>query len=158
MADVVDANTRSRMMAGIKGKNTTPEIRLRKALHRGGFRFRLHASKLPGKPDIVLPKYRTAIFVHGCFWHRHEGCRYASVPKSNAAFWEDKFVRNVERDSSNVANLIKAGWQVCIVWECAVRRRGEHAVGREVADWIRSEGGQSGGVKTISGQTADLSA
>ena len=158
MADVVDANTRSRMMAGIKGKNTTPEVRLRKALHRTGFRFGLHSSKLPGKPDIVLPKHRTVIFVHGCFWHRHEGCRNASVPKSNAAFWEEKFIRNVERDSSNVASLIKAGWRVGIVWECAVRQRGEHAVGREVADWIRSEVGQSEGVKIISGQTAHSSA
>jgi len=158
LADVVDANTRSRMMAGIKGKNTAPEVRLRRALHRAGFRFRLHSSKLPGKPDIVLPKHRTAIFVHGCYWHRHEGCRNASVPKSNAAFWKEKFARNVERDSSNVANLIEAGWRVCIVWECAVRQRGEQAVGGEVADWIRSEGGQSGGVTIISGQTADASA
>lgn len=136
MADVVDANTRSRMMAGIRGKNTTPEVRLRKALHRAGFRFRLHGPKLPGKPDIVLAKHRAAIFVHGCFWHRHEGCRNASVPKSNADFWETKFARNVERDAANVEALVASGWRVCIVWECDIRQRGERVVGEEVAKWI----------------------
>lgn len=136
MADVVDANTRSRMMASIRGKNTTPEVRLRKALHRAGFRFRLHGAKLPGKPDIVLAKHRAAIFVHGCFWHRHAGCRNSSVPKSNADFWEAKFARNVERDAANIEALVSSGWRVCIVWECAIRQRGEQAVGTEVAGWI----------------------
>ncbi|WP_244553464.1 very short patch repair endonuclease [Nitrobacter vulgaris] len=92
-------------MAGIRGKNTTPEIRLRKALHRAGFRFRLHDTKLPGRPDIILPRCRAAIFVHGCFWHRHEGCRNASVPKSNTAFWEEKLRNNVERDRRNIRGL-----------------------------------------------------
>lgn len=138
MADVVDANTRSRMMAGIRGKNTTPEVRLRKALHQAGFRFRLHGSKLPGNPDLVLARYRAAIFVHGCFWHRHEGCRNASMPKSNADFWEAKFARNVERDAANIGALARSGWRVCTVWECAIRQRGERAVGEEVATWLIS--------------------
>lgn len=140
MADIVDAKTRSRMMAGIRGKNTTPELRLRKALHGAGFRFRLHSAKLPGRPDIVLPKFRAAIFVHGCFWHRHESCSNASVPKSNAEFWEDKFARNVERDTANVAGLHAAGWRVAIIWECAIRKRGEADVAEELAVWLKSGG------------------
>ncbi len=140
MADIVDAKTRSRMMAGIRGKNTTPEVRLRKALHGAGFRFRLHSAKLPGRPDIVLPKFRAAVFVHGCFWHRHEGCRNASVPKSNAEFWEDKFARNVERDTANVAGLHAVGWRVAIIWECAIRKRGEADVTEELAVWLKSGG------------------
>jgi DNA mismatch endonuclease (patch repair protein) len=138
LADVVDANTRSRMMAGIRGKNTTPEVRLRKALHRAGFRFRLHCTKLPGKPDIVLAKHRAAIFVHGCFWHRHAGCRNSSVPKSNTEFWKVKFARNVERDKANLKALIGSEWRVCIVWECAIRQRGEKFVAEEVAEWTAS--------------------
>jgi len=140
LADIVDAKTRSRMMAGIRGKNTTPELRLRKALHGAGFRFRLHSAKLPGRPDIVLPKFRAALFVHGCFWHRHESCSNASVPKSNAEFWEDKFARNVERDTANVAGLHAAGWRVAIIWECAIRKKGEADVAEELAVWLKSGG------------------
>lgn len=127
-------------MAGIKGKNTTPEVRLRKALHGEGFRFRLHAAKLPGRPDIVLPRYRAAIFVHGCFWHRHDGCRNASVPKTNAAFWEEKFQRNVARDATNHADLKATGWRVAIIWECAIRKRGEAEIAKELADWLNQGG------------------
>jgi DNA mismatch endonuclease, patch repair protein len=140
LADIVDAKTRSRMMAGIRGKNTTPEVRLRKALHGAGFRFRLHSAKLPGRPDIVLPKFRAALFVHGCFWHRHEGCRNASVPKSNVKFWESKFARNVERDTANVAGLKAAGWRVAIIWGCAIRKRGEADVAAELANWLNGGG------------------
>jgi len=138
LADIVDAKTRSRMMAGIRGKNTTPEVRLRKALHGAGFRFRLHSAKLPGRPDIVLPKFRAAIFVHGCFWHRHKSCSNASVPKSNAEFWEDKFARNVERDTANVAGLHAAGWRVAIIWECAIRKRGATDVSDDLVRWLVS--------------------
>lgn len=140
MADIVDAKTRSRMMAGIRGKNTTPEVRLRKALHGAGLRFRLHSAKLPGRPDIVLPRFHAAIFVHGCFWHRHEGCRNASVPKSNAAFWAEKFARNVARDAMNLAGLKEIGWRVAIVWECAIRHRGEAEVAAELANWLTGDG------------------
>lgn len=115
--DVVDRVTRSRMMSGIRGKDTKPEMIVRSFLHRAGLRFRLHA-KLPGKPDLVLPKYRTVVFVHGCFWHRHEGCRYATTPTSNVLFWEAKFAANVQRDAQVIRRLEEQGWRVEVVWSC----------------------------------------
>ena len=117
MVDVVDKATRSRMMAGIHGKDTKPELIVRSFLHRAGLRFRLHA-KLPGKPDIVFPKYRTVVFVHGCFWHRHEGCRYTTTPTSNAAFWQEKFAKNMARDAMVKIRLEDLGWRVLVVWSC----------------------------------------
>lgn len=121
MVDTLTPAQRSERMSRIRSTNTKPEVALRKALHRLGLRFRLHGTRLPGKPDIVLPKYRTAIFVHGCFWHRHEGCKVATTPKSNTAFWLDKFERNVARDAAAVVELQAAGWQVLVVWECDLR-------------------------------------
>jgi DNA mismatch endonuclease (patch repair protein) len=118
MADVVSRATRSRMMAGIKGRDTTPELAVRSHLHHAGLRFRLHATDLPGTPDLVLPKWRTVVFVHGCFWHRHPKCRYAAVPKSNRHFWKAKFAANVARDARNVAALRRSGWRVLTIWEC----------------------------------------
>lgn len=115
--DVVDQATRSRMMSGIRGKNTKPELIVRSFLHRAGLRFRLHA-KLPGKPDLVLPKYRTVVFVHGCFWHRHEGCRYATTPANNARFWREKFAGNVRRDARVKQELEELGWRVQAIWAC----------------------------------------
>lgn len=115
--DVVDQATRSRMMSGIRGKDTKPELIVRSALHRAGLRFRLHA-KLPGRPDLVLPKYRTVVFVHGCFWHRHEGCRYTTTPASNTEFWREKFVGNVKRDARVKQQLEEQGWRVEVVWSC----------------------------------------
>lgn len=115
--DVVDQVTRSRMMSGIRGKDTKPELIVRSFLHRAGLRFRLHV-KLPGKPDLVLRKYRTAIFVHGCFWHRHEDCRYATTPASNAKFWREKFAGNVQRDAQVKRQLEEQGWRVEVVWSC----------------------------------------
>lgn len=120
MVDVVDPATRSRMMSGIRGKNTAPELLTRKFLHSHGFRFRLHVKDLPGKPDIVLPKYRTVIFVHGCFWHQHPGCKDAVMPKSNAKFWTEKLEGNARRDARNISELAKLGWQCLVVWECEV--------------------------------------
>lgn len=120
MTDVVDVATRSRMMAGIQGKNTKPEILIRKALHARGFRFRLHVKDLPGKPDLVLPKYRALIFVHGCFWHGH-GCRYFKLPQTRPEFWLEKIGKNQRRDSLQEEALIAMGWRVLVVWECAVR-------------------------------------
>lgn len=108
-------------MSRIRGKDTTPEILLRRLLHRDGFRFRLHAAGLPGKPDIVLAKYRTAIFVHGCFWHRHEGCSAATTPKTRTDFWRAKFDATVERDRRKKHQLEAMGWQVITVWECALK-------------------------------------
>ncbi|MEN5033689.1 very short patch repair endonuclease [Pseudomonas sp. TWI929] len=120
--DVVDQPTRSRIMAAVTGKNTQPEIALRRFLHALGYRFRLHRKDLPGKPDIVMPKLRTCIFVHGCFWHRHAGCRYAVLPKTRSEFWAAKFSRNVERDLENVQALEALGWKVMIVWECEIKQ------------------------------------
>ena len=112
---------RSRNMSAIKSKNTRPEIVVRKLLHSMGYRFRLHRKDLPGSPDIVLPKYKTAIFVHGCFWHRHENCKYASTPKTRSEFWESKFEGNIKRDKINQTNLIKLGWKIIIIWECQLK-------------------------------------
>ena len=112
---------RSRNMSAIKSKNTKPEIAVRKLLHSMGYRFRLHRKDLPGSPDIVLPKYKTVIFVHGCFWHRHENCKYASTPKTRREFWEKKFRENINRDNLNQANLALKGWKIIIIWECQLK-------------------------------------
>lgn len=121
MADVVDAATRSRMMSGIQGKNTRPELIVRRALFSAGFRFRLHRRDLPGAPDIVLPGRKVAIFVHGCFWHLHQGCRYAKLPATRPEFWRDKLGRNALRDQLAIEALRSLGWRVLVVWECAAR-------------------------------------
>jgi DNA mismatch endonuclease (patch repair protein) len=118
MVDVVDSATRSRMMAGIQGKNTKPELLVRKYFHGRGLRYRLHAKELPGKPDLVFPKYKAVIFVHGCFWHQHIGCKYASKPQTRTEFWTHKFSENVKRDSYQIAALEGLGWRVFVVWEC----------------------------------------
>lgn len=120
--DVVDSLTRSRMMAGIPSKNTKPEIIVRRHLHALGFRYRLHIKSLPGSPDIVLHKYRCVIFVHGCFWHRHENCVYTTNPATNSERWYEKFRKNVERDRHNQKVLVSAGWNVITVWECELKR------------------------------------
>ena len=112
---------RSRNMSAIKSKNTKPEIKVRKVLHSMGYRFRLHSKDLPGSPDIVLPKYKTVIFVHGCFWHRHQNCKYASTPKTRQEFWNKKFNENINRDKINQENLSSKGWKIIIVWECEIK-------------------------------------
>lgn len=122
MADIVDSQTRSRMMSGIRGKDTKPEMVLRRALHARGFRYRLHGKGVPGRPDLVFAKHRAVIFVHGCFWHRHEGCRYATTPATRPEFWAEKFAANVRRDRAACEALVADGWRVAIVWECALRR------------------------------------
>lgn len=129
---------RSQMMASIRGKNTRPELTLRLALFAEGFRYRLHVHSIAGSPDLVFPRYRAVLFVHGCFWHRHEGCRYATTPKSNAEFWRLKFEGNVSRDSRTVALLRAAGWRVGIVWECALRRALPETV-NAVSLWLRGQ-------------------
>ena len=112
---------RSNNMSAIKSKNTKPEIAVRKLLHSMGYRFRLHRKDLPGSPDIVLPKYKTVIFVHGCFWHRHENCKYATTPKTRKEFWEKKFRENINRDNLNQANQALKGWKIIIIWECQLK-------------------------------------
>jgi DNA mismatch endonuclease (patch repair protein) len=131
MTDVVDRATRSRMMSGIRGKDTKPEQYVRSALHRAGFRFRLHA-KLPGRPDVVLPKYRTVVFVHGCFWHRHSGCRYTTTPENNAGFWQEKFLANKRRDALVRRELRRLGWQVHVIWGCELNQRKMDALIRKI--------------------------
>lgn len=142
MADVVDVATRSRMMAGIRSKNTKPETMVRKGLHARGFRYSLHPKNLPGKPDIVMPKWRVAIFVHGCFWHMH-GCSLSKMPASNAAFWDSKLAANRHRDEYVKQQLAQAGWRTATVWECATR--GKTAIEKlpdlldRLANWIRNQ-------------------
>lgn len=141
MADVVDKATRSRMMAGIKAKDTAPELVVRRFLHSHGFRYRLHVKALPGKPDIVLPKYRSAIFVHGCFWHLHPGCKDAVMPKSNRKFWETKLDGNRARDKRNAAALTRSGWRWAVIWECTLREgkgRKMPSVLESLARWLRA--------------------
>jgi DNA mismatch endonuclease (patch repair protein) len=127
------------MMAGIKGKDTKPELVLRRALHARGFRYRLHPKNVPGRPDLVFQKHHAIIFVHGCFWHRHEGCRYTTTPSTRPEFWQTKFDANVARDRSVHDQLLDAGWRVATVWECALRRPEETAlVANLLAAWLRS--------------------
>ena len=140
MADIVNRETRSRMMAAIKGKDTKPEMILRKALHARGLRYRLHADHVPGRPDLVLAKYRAVIFVHGCFWHHHKGCRYATTPATRPDFWRKKFAANVIRDKDVRQVLASSGWRVATVWECALRKPGLVPVAIDsILNWLNSE-------------------
>lgn len=138
--DVVDKQTRSRMMANIKGQNTKPEITVRSLLHRQGFRFRLHDKSLPGKPDLVLRKYKAVIFVHGCYWHRHEHCKLASTPKQNRAFWIKKFTGNLRRDGEVYYQLKILGWRTAVIWECAIRdKKSLPDYIKTLISWLKSE-------------------
>ena len=119
--DIISEERRSWNMSRIKGKDTKPELVVRSILHKMGYRFRLHRKDLPGTPDIVLPKYKTVIFLHGCFWHRHKGCKYAYTPKSRVKFWKDKFAETVKRDKQHLKQLKENGWEVFIVWECETK-------------------------------------
>lgn len=139
--DTVDKATRSRIMASVRQRDTGPEIKLRRALHRLGFRYRLHCKTLPGSPDIVFPKYKAVIFVHGCFWHSH-GCKYSTKPTTRQTFWQNKFAANKERDQRKIQELREAGWRVLVVWECAIKtndavlfRKSQKAV----AKWLKSK-------------------
>ncbi|MGQ3489064.1 very short patch repair endonuclease [Roseovarius pacificus] len=139
MADIVDKQTRSRMMAGIKGKDTKPELVLRRALHARGFRYRLHSKNLPGRPDLVFPKHHAIVFVHGCFWHRHEGCRYTTSPSTRQEFWQAKFTANVARDEAVREKLLEDGWRIATVWECALRKPDQMNVTTDLLSaWLRS--------------------
>jgi len=112
---------RSRNMSAIKSKNTKPEIAVRKVLHSMGYRFRLHGKDLPGSPDIILPKYKTVVFVHGCFWHRHENCKYATTPKTREEFWNNKFRSNIERDLEIHEKIKNLNWRSVVIWECETK-------------------------------------
>lgn len=119
--DIINKEQRSRNMAQIRAKDTKPELLVRRFVHSMGFRYRLHRRDLPGTPDLVFPRHRKVIFVHGCFWHRHLDCRFAYTPKSNTEFWSTKFARNVENDRNALKLLVAAGWNVLILWECEIQ-------------------------------------
>ena len=139
MADVHDADTRSYNMSCVKSKNTKPEIWVRKYLFACGFRYRINVKKLPGTPDIVLPKYKTAIFVNGCFWHMHENCKYSSIPKNNHEFWEKKLTGNVKRDRDNYKKLEDMGIKVIVVWGCEIKKiEKDNSMLRQIVDQIVS--------------------
>lgn len=128
--DTLSPEKRSWNMSRIRGKNTKPELAVRSMLHRLGYRFRIADKTLPGKPDIVLPRYRAVVFVHGCFWHRHPGCKYAYTPKSRCEFWSQKFEANILRDETNLSLLKKAGWLPIVVWECEIKLDAVVTLGR----------------------------
>jgi DNA mismatch endonuclease (patch repair protein) len=141
MSDIVSPEVRSRMMSGIRGKNTRPEMILRQGLHKLGFRYRLHDRRLPGTPDLVFPRYRAVIFAHGCFWHGHD-CHLFKWPSTHEEFWREKITRNMKVDESNLERLKQANWRICIVWECALK--GKYRLDREevielCAQWIKSD-------------------
>jgi DNA mismatch endonuclease (patch repair protein) len=122
MADVHSKAVRSYNMSRIKGKDTKPEMLVRKFLFANGFRYHLHVKTLPGKPDIVLPKYKTVIFIHGCFWHGHDGCKYFVVPKTRTEWWLNKIIGNISSDSRNIESLRLYGWNIIVLWECELRK------------------------------------
>lgn len=139
MMDIVSPSKRSQMMSGIRGKGTKPEMRVRKVLHAAGYRFRLHRKDLPGTPDVVLPRHRLAIFVHGCFWHAHQGCSLAKIPSTRTEFWSEKLLKNVRRDAVAVERLHAGGWRVLVVWECFLRHtKDDDALLEQLVDAIIS--------------------
>ena len=136
MVDIVNAETRSRMMRNIRGKDTKPELLLRRALHARGFRYRLHQKGLPDRPDLLFPKYRAAVFVHGCFWHRRLGCPKATTPATREDFWQNKFYENTARDRRNIEQLLSVGWRVLVVWECKLSRHAIAQTVQRVSDFL----------------------
>jgi DNA mismatch endonuclease (patch repair protein) len=138
MTDTLSKKQRSETMSKVRSCDTKPEWILRCGLHKLGFRYRLKNNHLPGKPDLVLPKFHAAIFVHGCYWHRHSGCKDASTPKSNFDFWEKKFTENVERDQLKKRHLEKLGWRIMVAWECELSRHTVETI-RRIANWLKQE-------------------
>ena len=128
MTDIVDAATRRRMMQGIRSRDTKPELLVRRGLHTRGFRYVLGGRNLPGRPDLVFPSKAAVVFVHGCFWHRHQGCRFAYVPSTRTAFWLEKFEATVRRDHLQQQQLTGLGWRVITIWECELRADGENVI------------------------------
>lgn len=137
MMDNVDKKTRSKIMASVGQRDTGPEMLLRKELHRHGFRYRLHDKNLPGSPDLVLKQYHAVIFVHGCFWHRH-GCKLSTSPSIRKQFWQNKFKQNIKRDKRNNEKLLRLGWRVLIIWQCAIKEPSIDSISKMVAKWLNS--------------------
>ena len=145
MVDVVAPEKRSQMMSGIKGKNTKPELIIRKGLHKKGFRYKLHESKLPGKPDLVFPKYKAVILVNGCFWHRHD-CHLFQWPSTRPEFWRNKILKNVKKDADVMEQLHDNGWRVMLIWECAIKGKDRISIENiisEVSYWLINGSGDS---------------
>ncbi|MCY3975413.1 MAG: very short patch repair endonuclease [Simkaniaceae bacterium] len=138
MTDPFDAESRSRVMSSIKGRDTRPEIHIRKALFARGFRYTLHNPRLPGKPDMIFPKYKAVLFIHGCFWHRHT-CKYGALPSTNREFWRKKLTENAERDAKQITLLEQSGWRTKVIWTCMLRGRrfpdGTNVIA-DIADWL----------------------
>lgn len=138
MNDTVSPETRSRIMAGVRSKNTNPEIKLRNMLFARGFRYRLHRKNIVGTPDLVFRSLRAVCFVHGCFWHRHSGCKRASIPATRQSYWLPKFERTVNRDRNTQENLLRQGWRVAIVWECALQQKNAESTVNSLERWLLS--------------------
>jgi DNA mismatch endonuclease (patch repair protein) len=137
--DRVSAQIRSRMMSRIRSKDTQPELLVRRYLHAAGYRYRLHVSSLPGKPDIVFPRRKVCVFVHGCFWHLHSGCRDGTIPKSRTDYWRKKLYKNKDRDARHMRDLRKKGWKVFRIWECELERKPKKVIDR-IADFLKTTG------------------
>lgn len=140
--DTVDKPTRSKIMSRVRGKDTSPELIIRKALHKRGFRYRLQVKDLPGRPDLVLPKYRAVLFVNGCFWHRH-GCHMSTIPRTKQDYWDKKFMENIKRDQRVLQELRSAGWRVLLIWECSLKGKtklGVESVIARTIEWLVSDG------------------
>lgn len=144
MTDIFSKNKRSKIMSKISSKNTKPEIILRKALFEKGYRYRINYKKLPGSPDIVLPKYKTVIFVHGCFWHAHPNCKDAHLPKTNIEFWRNKINSNIERDKRTTQQLMSLGWNIIIVWECEIKKKNMASLISGIISSLSQERSKSG--------------
>lgn len=136
--DKFDKNKRSEIMKSVKSKNTKPEIIVRRMLHNLGFRFRIHRKDLPGKPDIVLPRYRKVIFVHGCFWHHHEGCKKSQLPETNREFWQEKIEKNRIRDCMNIKKLHELGWGTLVIWECEIAKSKQSSLETKLLFFLNS--------------------
>lgn len=140
MNDTLSSEQRSRLMAKVRGKDTAIEKKVRSYLHKRGYRFRKHVVGLPGSPDIVLPKYRAAIFVHGCFWHGHSECKKSRLPTTRRAFWEEKRKANIERDARKITELLNLGWRVAVLWQCALERMAVFSYNmKRLEDWTNSD-------------------
>ncbi len=141
MADKFDKKTRSRVMASVKNKNTKPEVNIRKALFAKGLRYKIHNKNLPGCPDLVFPKYKAVIFIHGCFWHNHD-CKHGQLPSTNVAFWKEKLEKNEKRDRRSIVELKDIGWKVKVIWLCQLKNRknfkSEDAI-IEIIEWLKSQ-------------------
>lgn len=140
MTDIVSKDKRSEMMAGIKNKNTRPEILLRKSLFAQGLRYKLHDNKFPGKPDLFLKKHNVIIFINGCFWHGHQDCKLFKIPNTRKEFWEDKIYNNIKRDQKNIKLNIDEGLRVCTVWECLLRKKEDiNFVTKAIISWLKTK-------------------